>query len=162
MRVAKRHLYILLIITFAFAACRHKKELVQITTINKPAATNSSALTADVSSKDSVKTLALSDSISKPVVYRFIVSFYSIGEGPDYKAHQEFVDFIKNYQLRKNVTIAIDEVPWGREGEVDCCMKLTELTAAEQVDFITSLKAALADARWVHYSENTPCRNKRR
>ena len=46
----------------------------------------------------------------------------------------------------------------GREGEVDFCFPLTELTPLQQKQFISGIKDALKTAQWVHYVENARCR----
>ncbi len=138
----KRYLLAALVLAIAFSSCRHKKEVVQATTV----------ASSDVKA----------DSLNKTDNYRFIISFYSIGSGRDVVAYQKFNAYMADYQKQKNLTIATEETPWGREGEVDYCMGLTELAEIEQREFITNLKSALTDAKWVHYFENAPCRNKRR
>ena len=152
----KRYLLLALVSVLAFPCCRHKKEVVQVTTVSVPV--NEKLQKSPV--VDSVGATRMADSTVKSVNYRFLVSFYSIGSGRDYQAYMKFHEYLGNYQKQKNKTIITEEAPWGREGEVDYCMRLSELTDAEQSDFITGLKTALTDAKWVHYFENMPCRNK--
>jgi len=92
--------------------------------------------------------------------YRFIVSFYSIGSGIDRAAFIKFTTYLDSYKKDHNKAILAEETPWGREGEVDYCMKLTELNTSEQTNFIENVKSLLADAKWVHFFENMPCRHK--
>ncbi len=60
-------------------------------------------------------------------IYRFNVSFISIGSGTDGKARQQFLDFIKEYETKNSVKIVYEIANWGREGETDYCLKLSEL-----------------------------------
>jgi hypothetical protein len=145
----KKYIAVLLVSGFAFSACRHKKEVVQVTTISVPP-DKASAYTANA---------ALPDSVPVNDNYRFIISFYSIGEGRDEMAHRSFISYLKEYK-QKGRSIYAEEAAWGREGEVDYCMKLTELSGVEQREFISNLKTQLAEARWVHYFENKPCSHK--
>jgi hypothetical protein len=140
----KKSLLTGLVAIIAFSACRHKKEVVQVTTISAP---------------ENFVVSTSADSASS-TNYRLIVSFYSIGEGPDSEAHIKFVNYLDNYKREKNKAISTEETPWGREGEVDYCMKLKELTASEQSDFIANLKIALSVAKWVNFLENKPCKRR--
>jgi hypothetical protein len=100
---------------------------------------------------------ALPDSI-----YRFTVSFISIGSGIDHKAREEFMGFIKQFGEQNSVTIRTEKSSWGREGESDYCMKLEELTSEQQEQFITATKDILKNSKRVRYRENSICRAGRR
>lgn len=84
---------------------------------------------------------------------RFIVSFFSIGEGIDVKTHNEFVDFLNTYSPK----IEYSPARWGREGEKDYCLGLTELSATQQTEFIKKANAILAKSKLVNVNENTKC-----
>ncbi len=88
--------------------------------------------------------------------YRLVVSFYSIGEGSDYKTKEEFEKFLTGYGKK----IAFEPAMWGREGEVDYCLKLNELSAPEQVDFVRKAKELLSKSKLVHVDENAKCVHK--
>ena len=47
---------------------------------------------------------------------------------------------------------------WGREGEVDYCLKLAELDKKKQELFITEIKEILKNSALVRFKENTLCR----
>src|SRR5688572_16103050 len=66
-----------------------------------------------------------SEDVQVPVEekYRFLVSFYSIGQGIDGDVQQKFLDWVNGYAKK----VVFEEAHWGREGEVDYCFKLTEL-----------------------------------
>ena len=84
---------------------------------------------------------------------RFIVSFYSIGEGIDEKTKDEFLKFLDSYTK----PLSYSPTHWGREGEVDYCLALNELSASEQTDFIKKAKEILAKSKLVHTQENAKC-----
>ena len=92
--------------------------------------------------------------------YRFNISFISIGSGTDGKARQLFLDFIKDFEAKKNFLIELETVKWGREGETDYCLKLTQLNSDEQAKFISDIKELLKTSKLVRYSENTTCKKK--
>lgn len=90
-------------------------------------------------------------------MYRFTVSFISMGSGTDKKAIQQFSQFIEQYNSKKNTQINPAITRWGREGEVTYCLKLTELNKQQQDQFIAATKKLLATSTRVRYYENTAC-----
>lgn len=94
-------------------------------------------------------------------LYRFNVSFISIGSGTDGQARKQFLGFIKVYETKSNIKISMEVANWGREGETDYCLKLSELKSNEQDKFIADTKELLKNSKLVRYSENTICKNKR-
>jgi hypothetical protein len=84
---------------------------------------------------------------------RFVVSFYSTGQGIDAAARDEFEKFLGSYPKK----IAYEPKHWGREGEVDYCLALSELSPADQVDFVSKAKNILAKSQLVHQKENSAC-----
>lgn len=94
--------------------------------------------------------------------YRIIVSFISIGQGPDIKAKGEFKNYISNFEQNQNVKIRYEEIHWGREGEVDYCMKLSELNAIQQISFVDGIKNMFNGNKLVFIKENSPNANIRK
>ncbi|MBI4947812.1 MAG: hypothetical protein HY840_15590 [Bacteroidetes bacterium] len=88
--------------------------------------------------------------------YRLVVSFYSTAGGIDPKAHNEFIKFLNAYPKK----IAYTPTPWGREGEVDYCLKLSELSTRDQADFVKKINELLSNSKLVHITENAKCVNK--
>ncbi len=88
--------------------------------------------------------------------YRLVISFFSPGNGIDHKMKQEYTKFIENY--RKKITY--EDIPWGKEGEIDFCFPLKELSGKEQEEFVKTSKEVLSKSTRVHVYENTPCRHK--
>lgn len=103
------------------------------------------------------KSIILPDSI-----YRFNVSFISIGSGTDSKAKQQFNEFITQFSNNNRVTITPEIVSWGREGETDYCLKLAELNNDLQNKFIAETKELLKTSKLIRYKENSTCRQKRK
>ena len=52
----------------------------------------------------------------------------------------------------------METVKWGREGETDYCVKLSQLNSDEQAKFISSIKEIIKTSKLVRYSENTTCK----
>jgi|GEM_PF-828052 len=94
---------------------------------------------------------------SAEAIYRLVVSFYSKGEGIDYRAAEKFEAFVLGYKP----AVAFEKTSWGREGEIDYCMKLSELSTKEQKQFIDLARIELANTQLVHFNENAKCVHKR-
>lgn len=92
---------------------------------------------------------------------RFTVSFISIGSGTDKKAKQQFDTFVTDFGTKNKVKLSYETSHWGREGEYDCCFKLSELDKKQQETFITETKEALKSSTLVRYKENSPCQQKK-
>ncbi len=105
---------------------------------------------------------AVVDSTSAVDRYRFIVSFISIGAGTDFKAHQSYQNYISIYNKDRKDALIVEKTSWGREGEVDYCHKLNELSSEEQSKFISDIKVLLKESTLVRYKENASCRKSRK
>ena len=93
-------------------------------------------------------------------IYRFTVSFISIGSGTDSEARQQFSRFIQQFNKENNITINTEITNWGREGEMDYCLKLNELNKQQQDRFIAETKKILKNSTLVRYNENSICEYK--
>lgn len=100
------------------------------------------------------QTVAAETSATKDSSYRFTVSFISIGSGIDKKAKNQYEQFLKDFELKNNVTILYEKKYWGREGEVNFCFMLNELKKEEQESFILQSKNLLANSTLVRFVEN--------
>ncbi|MDQ3190208.1 MAG: hypothetical protein M3Q58_01290 [Bacteroidota bacterium] len=89
--------------------------------------------------------------------YSLVVSFYSKGAGIDYKSQLEYSSFLEKYQPELNY----EEVKWGREGEIDYCIKLNKLSAQKKEAFISETRSRLSKSDLVHINENEQCVHKR-
>ena len=99
------------------------------------------------------------DSISN--LSRFIVDFYSIGQGPEGDQIGKLEGFVSDYSKRIGKKIVYESNHYGREGEVNYCFKLKEFETADQITFIKAAKDVLRNAKWVHFSEFAVCRQGR-
>lgn len=93
-------------------------------------------------------------------VYRFKVSFISKGSGIDTEARRAFLGFLEGYRTKDQQSLRFETSHWGREGETDFCLPLTELTAEEQAAFIVQSKELLKDSTLVRFAENSACKGK--
>jgi hypothetical protein len=92
---------------------------------------------------------------------RLVVSFYSICCGIDQKAKAKLDTYISNYEKARGKQLKKTEAHWGREGEVDYCFKLAELSPGERKRFISKVKSLLKRSKLVHINKNAPCSNAR-
>lgn len=95
-------------------------------------------------------------------IYRFSVSFISIGAGVDLKAIPDYDQYISQYEKKNNLKLSFEKSDWGLEGEVDYCFKLSELDKKKQELFIQESKEILKNSELVRYKENTTCQQKRK
>jgi hypothetical protein len=88
---------------------------------------------------------------------RLLVSFISIGQGADQQAREKFDKFLKE----QTVLVNYEGINWGREGEMDYCFTLGELSPAQQAEFVKKVKALIGENKLVLISENVPCAHKK-
>lgn len=93
--------------------------------------------------------------------YRVIVSFISIGGGSDSQAYAKLNDIISRTQESGGM-LSKDEIPWGREGEVDVCLPLTELSKQQADALVQQLKKTFEGNNLVQITENSPALHKAR
>jgi hypothetical protein len=93
-------------------------------------------------------------------IYSLRVSFISIGSGTDRKARKEYEQFIIQFEESNKVTVLLEKANWGKEGEIDFCIKLTGLSNDLQKQFIQGTKDNLKDSKLVRIYENTSCKYK--
>ena len=87
--------------------------------------------------------------------FRIIVSFISWGEGTDPEARKKMDICLAENQENTEKNVAFEDMPWGREGEVDFCFTLAELNEEEQENFVTSMKKAFEGNQLVQIYENS-------
>ena len=90
---------------------------------------------------------------------RLVVSFYSICCGIDQKAKEDLDKFITRYEKSNRKRLKKAEAHWGREGEIDYCFKLSELSSKNQKKFISQVRTLLKNSKLVHINENEACQN---
>ncbi len=89
--------------------------------------------------------------------YRLSISFISIGAGIDWQTQESFVKWLDAQPSHPKY----DEYQWGREGEKDYCLKLTELSTREQEIFVRDVRTQLTDKPLVIVSEYAECKGKK-
>jgi hypothetical protein len=94
-------------------------------------------------------------------LYSLVVSFYSIGEGIDFKVAKEYNQMLSAYTTKEGILLNFDKVSWGREGETDFCIRLNGLSKKEKEIFIKKSQEILKKTKLVHTKENASCRQKR-
>ncbi len=99
---------------------------------------------------------------SFPARSRLVISFFSIASGVDIKSVLRYEDFIGEYAAELGINIDYEKTHWGREGETDFCIELTELKAEQQADFVRRTMNLLETAEHVKIYENEPCRHRRK
>ena len=106
-----------------------------------------------------VHQIAVTDVEQAPVgaadtsVTRLVVSFISKGEGIDDKTKDEFEKWLA---MRERFTYSV--TPWGREGEVEYCFRMTNISVREQEIFVKEVRGFLVDKELVLVSEYSKCK----
>jgi len=93
-------------------------------------------------------------SVPAPTTYRAIVSFGSAGSGIDSKTAAQLESYVISFGKAEGKAIAYEKVNYGKEGEVDYCFPLTELSKGKQGDFVNGLKNLTKSAKIVTVKEN--------
>lgn len=152
------HLVIFSAVLFTFNACECKKNATtspSSTTTTQPQPTTPSASANTITAPAQVDPSATTAKNMDETV-RLVVSFYSKGEGIDSKSKEAFIKLLDSNTKK----MAYIPTQWGREGEVDFCLELKELSAAEQEDFIKKTKELLNKTTLVHINEYAKCMHK--
>lgn len=121
-------------LSFASVACKSTRK-----------ASNSDSATTTSSSEHTD-----SDNASSGQSYRMIVSFTSKGAGTSAEKREAFLKYVDSHPKKP----AYKTVLWGREGETDYCLTLSELSKKEQAGFVEEVKKAMAGSDQVIISEN--------
>jgi hypothetical protein len=88
---------------------------------------------------------------------RLVVMFISKGAGIDQKTKEAFEKWLQEQprQVKWEITT------WGREGELNYCLKLDELSTRDQEKFVEQTRIFLTDKDLVIVTENAPCDRRR-
>jgi hypothetical protein len=127
----------------AFYSCKNQEKTTSEQPVEKKEAKGGEVISND------------SDSNGDEKICRLVMSFISIGEGPDFQAKEKFENFVDSWNTSTGKNITYTTRAWGREGEVDYCFILNELTEKEQVQFIDEAKKAVSDSELVRIAENS-------
>ena len=96
-------------------------------------------------------------SISKNEILPLIVQFYSIGTGVKAETITMLDTYTADFEKASGKKVIYQKVPWGREGEVDACFRLSGLNDEQRQTFISGLKRLYTDEHHVHILENQAC-----
>ena len=107
------------------------------------------------------KSAEKSTTANEPVKYRVIVSFFSRGDGTGSQTIAKLESYMISFGQKEKVTITYDRVPWGREGEFDCCFALKELSKSKQDEFVKGLANVTKGSTNTNIIENSTCNHKK-
>jgi len=96
----------------------------------------------------------LNEEKNKESLSKFIISFYSPGNGIDYKTKKEYDDFL----TKEYANLEVHQKSWGREGEVDYCVNIELLTKKEKASFVLKSIAILNKSSKINYSNSDSCK----
>lgn len=94
-------------------------------------------------------------------IYSLVASFYSRGEGIDFKVANEYKTFLLNYKTSNELALEHDIISWGREGETDFCIRFNNLSEKDKRLFLEKSQEILKKTDRVNIKENASCRKKR-
>lgn len=86
----------------------------------------------------------------------YVVSFISLGAGIDYDTAQKFEEFLST----EYPDLSYEANPAGREGEIDYCFDLSDLSDEEQAAFREESNQILQKSKLVQISEPENCPKK--
>ena len=101
-----------------------------------------------------VQTWTRDQAANGPERFRLVVSLISIGEGTDPEGMRLIERYVEDFGKLSGKSLSYVLIPWGREGEVDCCFALNELTPALQAQFIEGLKERITGRNLLQINEN--------
>jgi hypothetical protein len=167
-----KRLLILSLVLVGFIACKRQnmartanaRSLGKGDPTSKPYSTfNPATQPAVESSEETTADVAIPSETQTPqIVYRFLVSFFSVASGPDNEGMRGFEEWVATYGNERKMTIAYDKISWGREGETEICFLLNSMTAEQQMEFITAANERLKTVKQVNTYENQPCKHQKR
>jgi hypothetical protein len=88
---------------------------------------------------------------------RLLISFGSQCCGTDHQALEEVSKAVSALERQTGRSLAQERISWGKEGEFNLCLPLTELDVAGQRLFVARIKTALVKSKLTQVLENAPC-----
>ena len=149
--------------TGLFACKCHKdapKETAATTSAKSASTTQNSSSPSTTSNSSATSQTTTTSSANKiqedtvPSVYRVAISFISIGAGTDPEARPLLDNYVQQFMDATSKRIVYDAHPWGREGEIDICFTLDNLTPEEQTRFINGVRETFKGRELVRIEEN--------
>ena len=92
--------------------------------------------------------------------YSLVITFFSIGTGVDYKTKKIFDEWTINFEQKIGKKIKLESYPWGREGEVDVCISMENLSTEQKKEFTTEAKKIISASKLARLEENVICKRK--
>jgi hypothetical protein len=92
--------------------------------------------------------------------YDAVISFFSIGQGVDYLRKQAFDKLLKDFEEKEKVSLTTESYPWGREGEVDVCIRFSGLSKKQQVGLISQIENLIRESSLIRMGRNVSCEHK--
>jgi hypothetical protein len=89
--------------------------------------------------------------------YSLVVSFFSRGQGKDRETLGKFTELLETFKNK----ILVEEFTWGREGEIDFCIRTEKMRPAQRKEFINQVKIIIENSDLVNIEEDASCRHKR-
>lgn len=157
----------------AFNSCKSAKKNQQTNVVEEvkssPGSSSAQMSSTETPQQDALEPTVEEQNQGKPnsaakngeEIYAFTASFYSIGEGTDGPAINNFREYIAAFNSSEKVNLSYESNAWGREGEIDFCFLLEELSAKQRIKFIEGAKKLFTEKNLVHLAENGRCHPKR-
>ena len=152
----------ILVLTISFSSCKNHKDSTKSPEMASEKTTPANECRRADENKIKTDSTVIVVGSLKADNYRLIVVFYSIGMGTDGPSLLKFEESIGDYSKEIGKNFDYERANWGREGETDFCLRLNELSATQQTEFVSKTKELLKSAKWVNIYENKPCQHKRR
>lgn len=167
----KIHQYLSIALLISFSSCGSSKDtttaekpapVVNQTTENSelPPATTSSTISSTTAQSQMTETNQDQEK-QAATKYRLILSFISIGEGTDATARGKMDAILNKWESKAGKKIVMESFPWGREGEVDFCFLLNELSAPDQAALAREMRETFQMQPLVQISEYQESMHKR-
>jgi hypothetical protein len=142
------------LLLLTFSACktgREKSHATPSTTVTEPLAQE--ALGTD-SQMENNTVWTREQAMQGPGSFRLVVSLISTGGGTDPQGKVLIDQYLADYKVKTGKQVVYIMIPWGREGEVDCCFSLSGLKESEQAEFIKGMQEAFKDRPLMQIEEN--------
>ena len=123
--------------------------VISLSVVSVACKSNKSASSSGASSAASAQSPE-NAAASSEQTYRIIVSFTSKGAGTSAEKREAFLKYVESHPKKP----VYKEVLWGREGETDYCLMLSELSKKEQLNFVEEVRKAMAGSDQVIITEN--------
>ncbi|MDF1672343.1 MAG: hypothetical protein P1U41_02495 [Vicingaceae bacterium] len=94
-------------------------------------------------------------------VYDIIVSFASKGTGINRDVKQKLDDALTVFSQNNGVTLNLEKLGWGREGEIDYLFLTKNLSTKQKKELKAKVKEVIGDTEMIFISYDSKCVHKR-